>query len=109
MTLNVNNFVVVAVFKADNYAGETTYTLEKVLIDPTIEEYTEVASNYEYAIRLCKLSDVFEGWDTETTRAFAKRLKNHYPHSPSVCNTIDKVANEMLGRGKDETDNFNRW
>ena len=35
-------------------------------------------------------------FDAETVKEFVKRLKEHYPHSPSVCNTIDKVAQEML-------------
>jgi hypothetical protein len=33
----------------------------------------------------------------EAITEFAERLKAHYPHSPSVCNTIDKVAKEMKG------------
>lgn len=33
---------------------------------------------------------------TDTINEFAKRLKEHYPHTPTVCNTIDKVASEML-------------
>lgn len=39
---------------------------------------------------------VFDGWDAETIKEFTKRLKEHYPHSPSVVRTIDKVAKEML-------------
>ena len=35
-------------------------------------------------------------WDAETVAEFVKRLEEHYPHSPSVCSTIHKVAKEML-------------
>lgn len=30
-------------------------------------------------------------------KEYIQRLKTHYPHSQSVCNTIDKVANELIG------------
>ena len=31
---------------------------------------------------------------------FIDSLKSHYPHSPSVCSTIDKVAEEFLKVGE---------
>lgn len=39
-------------------------------------------------------------WDTETIKELVKRLQWHYPHSYSVCNTIQKVANEMMQEEK---------
>ena len=35
-------------------------------------------------------------WDAETLKEFAKRLKEHYPHTISICNTIDKEMAKML-------------
>lgn len=35
-------------------------------------------------------------WDSETIIEFAKRLKEHYPHTISICNTIDKEMKKML-------------
>ena len=29
-------------------------------------------------------------------KEFAEQLKSHYPHTPSVCATIDKVAEELI-------------
>lgn len=38
-------------------------------------------------------------WDAKTVNELVKRLKEHYPHSPTICKTIDKVASEMLRKG----------
>lgn len=35
-------------------------------------------------------------WDYETIIELERRLTEHYPHSPTVCKTIEKVANEMI-------------
>ena len=35
-------------------------------------------------------------YDTETINEFVKRLKEHYPHTISICNTIDKEVKRML-------------
>lgn len=43
-----------------------------------------------------RLEGVGDEWDAETIEEFVKRLEEHYPRSPSVCNTIKKVADEML-------------
>lgn len=39
-------------------------------------------------------------WDVKTLQEFAKRLKEHYPHTVSICNTIDKELVKMLVEGK---------
>ena len=39
-------------------------------------------------------------WDVKTLQEFAKRLKEHYPHTQSIQNTIDKEFAKMLVEGK---------
>lgn len=41
-------------------------------------------------------------WDADTIMEFVKRLEEHYPHSQTVCNTINKVALEMLQEKKED-------
>ena len=45
-------------------------------------------------------------WDVKTLQEFVNRLIEHYPHSPSVRNTIYSVATEMLAEVKNETNNI---
>lgn len=35
-------------------------------------------------------------WDAKTLQEFAKRLKEHYPHTASIQSTIDKEVAKML-------------
>ena len=35
-------------------------------------------------------------WDIKTMQEFARRIKEHYPHTISIHNTIDKVLVKML-------------
>ena len=41
-----------------------------------------------------------ERWDENTINEFVRRLEEHYPHSPTICKTIHRVANEMLKKEK---------
>lgn len=34
--------------------------------------------------------------EAEAIKRYVEKLKEHYPYSPSVCNTIDRVAFEIL-------------
>ena len=45
-------------------------------------------------------------WDVKTLQEFAKRLKEHYSHTISICNTIDKELNKMLSEVENETNNI---
>lgn len=58
MALNVNKYMVLAIFKKDTYAGETTYTLEKVYGGVFDVAELDKYKTYEYEIRLCNLKDV---------------------------------------------------
>lgn len=45
-------------------------------------------------------------WDIKTLEEFAERVKKHYPHTISICNTIDKEMAKMITEVKqNETDN----
>lgn len=46
-------------------------------------------------------------WDVKTLQEFAKRLKEHYPHTQSIQNTIDKELAKMLMEVKDEKAGYN--
>ena len=41
-----------------------------------------------------------ERWDVKTLQEFAKRLKEHYPHTQSIQSTINKELAKMLVEGK---------
>jgi hypothetical protein len=86
----------IAVYHRDCYAGETILTFEDVFFKGEIPEKYD---SYEYETKLVALveySPLKAMWDTETIKEFVKRLKEHYPHSPSVINTIEKVADELI-------------
>ena len=34
-------------------------------------------------------------WDAETMKELARRIREHYPHTQSIQNTIDKEVNKM--------------
>lgn len=72
------------------------------LKDELLESNIEIAELYK-----CKFSaeDVAQNIiraKAEAVKEFTERLKEHYPHSPTVCNTIDRVAEEMKGRLEDD-------
>lgn len=74
--------------------GEETFEIK-------IDHINKVFYCEEY-FPICVLCDIREvgykdmGGVNMSIVEFANRLKEHYPYSPSVCKTIDKVANEML-------------
>ena len=41
----------------------------------------------------------FDRWDAKTLMEFAKRLKEHYPHTQSIQSTINKELAKMLVEG----------
>ena len=43
-----------------------------------------------------KIEEVGIKWDAETIIELARRIKEHYPHTQSIQNTIDKEVNKML-------------
>ena len=90
------NELAIAVYHKDCYAGETRLVYEDVFFKGEIPEKYD---SCEYETKLVELVEYVPNkpmWDTETVKELVKRLKEHYPHSPSVCNTIDKVADELL-------------
>lgn len=69
--------------------------------DQRIEKGTRAlqAEHYysiEYGSTIATEVIVANRWDADTINEFVKRLEEHYPHSQSVVNTIEKVAREML-------------
>lgn len=58
MALDVNKYMVLAVFKKDTYAGETTYLLEQVYGGVFDVAELDKYKSHEYEIRLCSLKDV---------------------------------------------------
>lgn len=40
-----------------------------------------------------------ERWDVKTLQEFARRIKEHYPHTQSIQNTINKEIAKMLVEG----------
>lgn len=76
---------------------------EQEMFKESPEECQDRLKKAQYELKtiekLLKAEEIDILGDTETLQEFADRVKAHYPHTISICNTVDKELAKMLAEG----------